>query len=41
MSGSCKYTWQRCEMHTEFWLEYLKGRDHFKYLGVNEKNILK
>jgi hypothetical protein len=26
-------------MHTKFWLESLKGRDHSKDLGVNEKKI--
>jgi hypothetical protein len=28
-------------MHTEFWLESLKGRDHLKDLGSGEKIILK
>jgi len=25
------------EMHTEFWLENLKGRDHSYDLGINER----
>jgi hypothetical protein len=28
------------EMHAMFWLENLKGRDHFKDLGVDGKVIL-
>jgi hypothetical protein len=27
-------------MHTKFWLENPKGRDHLEDLGVNEKIIL-
>jgi len=27
-------------MHTKFWSENLKGRDHMKDLGVNEMIIL-
>jgi len=27
-------------MHTEFWSENLKGRDHFKDLGVDGRRIL-
>jgi hypothetical protein len=28
-------------MHTKFWLESLKGRDHSEDLGVDERIILK
>jgi hypothetical protein len=27
-------------MHMKFWLENLKGQDHVKDLGVDEKTIL-
>jgi len=26
--------WEMSEIHTLFWLEYLKGRDHFEDLGI-------
>jgi hypothetical protein len=29
--------WERCEMHTIFWLENQKGRDHLEDLGVDGK----
>jgi hypothetical protein len=38
MGGACS-TWERCEMHTKFWLENLKGRNHLEELGI-DKNIL-
>jgi hypothetical protein len=28
-------------MHTKFWSEKLKGRDHLEDLGIDEKIILK
>jgi hypothetical protein len=31
----------RCGRYTEYWLENLKGRAHFKGLGINRKIILK
>jgi hypothetical protein len=31
----------RRRMHTKFWSESLKGRDYSKYLGIDEKIILK
>jgi hypothetical protein len=31
----------RREMHTQFWFENMKGRDHFGDLGVDGRIILK
>jgi hypothetical protein len=35
-----QHVWEICGMHTVFWWEYLKGRNHLDDLGVNEKTIL-
>jgi hypothetical protein len=32
---------ERCEMRIKFWSENLKGRDHLKEGGVDERTILK
>jgi hypothetical protein len=34
------HAWERFEMHTIFWLENLKGRDHLEGLSVDRKIIL-
>jgi hypothetical protein len=31
----------RWEMHTKFWLESLKGRDHLEDLGIDGRTVLK
>jgi len=33
------HTWHRCEMHTKFWLENLKGRDHLEGLGIGGRIV--
>jgi len=35
-----QHTWEGCEMHTTFWSEDLKRRDHLDDLGVDGKIIL-
>jgi hypothetical protein len=40
MGGACSMH-RRIEMHTKFWSENLKERDHLEYLGVEGKVILK
>jgi hypothetical protein len=32
---------ETCEMYAKFWLENLKGRNHFGVLGIDERIILK
>jgi hypothetical protein len=29
------HTWERREIHTQFWSEILKGRDHLEYVGTD------
>jgi hypothetical protein len=31
--------WEKWEMHTEFWLENLKGKDHSADRGVDGKGV--
>jgi len=38
--GLMQHAWKRWEMHTEFWLEDLKGRDHLRDLSVDGRIIL-
>jgi hypothetical protein len=36
------HTWGRSEIHTKFWLESLKGKDHhLEDLSIDERIILK
>jgi hypothetical protein len=35
-----KHAWERCERHTTFWLENLKGRDHVEDKEADRKIIL-
>jgi hypothetical protein len=39
MGGACG-THGRDEVHTKFWSENLKGRDHLEDLGIDGKMIL-
>jgi hypothetical protein len=34
---ACKHTSERSEIHTEFWLENLKGRYNSEDLGMDDK----
>jgi hypothetical protein len=41
MGGSCgTYGW-RGEVHTGFWWENQMERDHFEYMGIDGRVILK
>jgi hypothetical protein len=35
------HVWVRGEVHTGFWLFFLKARNHFEGIGVDGKIILK
>jgi hypothetical protein len=34
-------TWERSEIHTEFYLESMRGADHLEDLDLDERLILK
>jgi hypothetical protein len=38
--GVAQRAWQWWEIHTLFWLENLKGKDHLEDLGLDEEIIL-
>jgi hypothetical protein len=40
IGGACSTNVIRCEMHTKFWSENLKRRDHPEELGVDGRIIL-
>jgi hypothetical protein len=35
-----QHAWELCEVHSELWLENLKGRDHLENLIIDGRIIL-
>jgi hypothetical protein len=38
---SMQHTWGKWEIHTKFWLENFKGRDHIGHLDVDGWKVFK